>query len=180
MSIQLSIILSLIWSFRTVRVSKKLWWSVWRLGECYRLEWNDRRPTSGGICRTADASMQTRRNGYLDWKISYFQRADIALADLTMTSVRGQAVDFSVPFMNTGNAEWNWALQPKWIRTEFDALYPSYPHPKNPSFTLQVHQSCTARSDNKPMESTVLRICCVILTSKLDGSKAGQPTIFWR
>jgi len=29
-------------------------------------------------------------------------RADIALADLTMTSVRGQAVDFSVPFMNTG------------------------------------------------------------------------------
>jgi len=29
-------------------------------------------------------------------------RADIALADLTMTSVRRQAVDFSVPFMNTG------------------------------------------------------------------------------
>jgi len=29
-------------------------------------------------------------------------RADIALADLTMTMVRREAVDFSVPFMNTG------------------------------------------------------------------------------
>ena len=36
--------------------------------------------------------------------ISFIQRADIALADLTMNKDRMEAVDFSVPFMNTGKS----------------------------------------------------------------------------
>ena len=33
----------------------------------------------------------------------FFQRADAAIADLTMTKERMDVVDFTVPFMNTGN-----------------------------------------------------------------------------
>ena len=36
--------------------------------------------------------------------MSFIQRADIALADLTMNKDRMEAVDFSVPFMNTGKS----------------------------------------------------------------------------
>ena len=41
---------------------------------------------------------------YLFVFISFIERADIALADLTMNKDRMEAVDFSVPFMNTGKS----------------------------------------------------------------------------
>lgn len=37
------------------------------------------------------------------WFILIFQEADLAIADLTITSDRQQAVDFTTPFMNLGN-----------------------------------------------------------------------------
>jgi hypothetical protein len=37
--------------------------------------------------------------------IYFFQKADLAIADLTITYEREQAVDFTMPFMNLGKEE---------------------------------------------------------------------------
>lgn len=36
--------------------------------------------------------------------ISFYQRADLAVTDLTITSEREEAIDFTIPFMNLGKS----------------------------------------------------------------------------
>ena len=51
--------------------------------------------------------------------ISFIQRADIALADLTMNKDRMEAVDFSVPFMNTGKSSRHLKIALTWLKNFF-------------------------------------------------------------
>ena len=51
--------------------------------------------------------------------ISFIQRADIALADLTMNKDRMEAVDFSVPFMNTGKSSRHLKIALTWFKYSF-------------------------------------------------------------
>lgn len=41
----------------------------------------------------------------------FFQRADIAIADLTITYEREQAVDFTMPFMSLGKSYFFYTLK---------------------------------------------------------------------
>ena len=47
-----------------------------------------------------------------------FQKADLAIADLTITYEREQAVDFTMPFMNLGELNSNETLQGLYVRTQ--------------------------------------------------------------
>ena len=51
--------------------------------------------------------------------MSFIQRADIALADLTMNKDRMEAVDFSVPFMNTGKSSIHLEIALTWFNNLF-------------------------------------------------------------
>lgn len=42
------------------------------------------------------------KRGIEPWSISLFQRADMAITDLTINYEREEAVDFTMPFMNLG------------------------------------------------------------------------------
>ena len=61
--------------------------------------WNDRRLSKQG--KSLQESIQSYVFKYN--LFPFFQRADAAIADLTMTKERMDVVDFTVPFMNTGN-----------------------------------------------------------------------------
>jgi hypothetical protein len=70
--------------------------------------------------------------------IYFFQKADLAIADLTITYEREQAVDFTMPFMNLGKKE---------IQSSLHSLHFKQIKNDSKSFSISTKYNYKGRSD---------------------------------